>query len=380
WTATFTPTANVSAGASAIYANLTGVRDDAGNAGTYGTYSTYYSVDTVRPTATITLADTALAAGETTTVTFRFNEPVTGFDASDIGLSNANGTLGPLTPNANRTAWTATFTPTANVSAGANTIRVNFAGVSDVAGNAGTGAATSAHYTVDTRDTSDPTTTITLADSLLTAGETTTVTFRFSEPVTGFDASDINLSNANGSLGPLTPNANRTAWTATFTPTANASAGANTIRVNLAGVRDDAGNAGTGSAISANYSVDTMGPTVTITLANKSLIAGETTTVTFTFNEPVNGFDARDINLGSAYDTLSPLTPNANRTVWTATLTTTLTPTADNHPLINIIYVNLPGVTDDAGNAGDAGYANTDFAPSACYFVNAVMHPTATIT
>ncbi|MCW8209400.1 hypothetical protein D8B24_20855, partial [Verminephrobacter aporrectodeae subsp. tuberculatae] len=372
WTATFTPTANVSA-RNTIYAKLTGVRDDAGNTGTYN--SAYYSVDTVRPTATITLANTALAAGETTTVTFRFNEPVNGFDASDIDLSDAHGTLGPLTPDANRTAWTAwtaTFTPTANVSAGANTIRVNFAGVRDVAGNAGTGAATSANYTMDTRDTSDPTTTITLADSLLTVGETTTVSFHFSEPVTGFDASDINLSNANGSLGPLTPNANRTAWTATFTPTANVNAGTNTICVNLAGVRNAAGNAGTGNAISANYSVDTMGPTATITLANNSLTAGETTTVTFSFNEPVNGFDASDIDLWSNYNTLGPLTPNANRTAWTATLTATWT--ANDYSTLNTIHVGLASVTDDAGNAG------TDFARG-YYCVNpSVMLPTATIT
>ncbi|MCW8209807.1 glycosyl hydrolase, partial [Verminephrobacter aporrectodeae subsp. tuberculatae] len=83
-----------------------------------------YFVDTMRPTATITLADTALTAGETTTVTFRFSTSVTGFDASNINLSNANGTLGPLTSNANHTVWTATFTPTANVNDTTNTIRV----------------------------------------------------------------------------------------------------------------------------------------------------------------------------------------------------------------------------------------------------------------
>ncbi|WP_010107347.1 Ig-like domain-containing protein, partial [Verminephrobacter aporrectodeae] len=74
--------------------------------------------------------------------------------------------------------------------------------------------------------------------------------------------------------------------TATFTPTANASAPTNTIRVNLRGVRDDAGNAGTGSAISTNYSVDTVRPTATIALADNALIAGESTTVTIRFNEP----------------------------------------------------------------------------------------------
>ncbi|MCW8201227.1 hypothetical protein D8B23_23255, partial [Verminephrobacter aporrectodeae subsp. tuberculatae] len=64
---------------------------------------------------TITLADTALTVGETTAVTIRFNEPVNGFTSDDVVLTDANGTLGTLTSNANRTVWTATFTPTANV-------------------------------------------------------------------------------------------------------------------------------------------------------------------------------------------------------------------------------------------------------------------------
>ncbi|MCW8209826.1 hypothetical protein D8B24_23145, partial [Verminephrobacter aporrectodeae subsp. tuberculatae] len=71
--------------------------------------------DTTGPTATITLADSALTVGETTTVTINFNEPVTNFDASDIVLTDANGTLGTLTANADGKTWTATFTPTANV-------------------------------------------------------------------------------------------------------------------------------------------------------------------------------------------------------------------------------------------------------------------------
>ena len=36
-----------------------------------------------------------------------------------------------------------------------------------------------------------------------TKGETTTLTFDFSEPVTGFTASDISLSPKIGTLGPL---------------------------------------------------------------------------------------------------------------------------------------------------------------------------------
>ncbi|MCW8201022.1 hypothetical protein D8B23_22205, partial [Verminephrobacter aporrectodeae subsp. tuberculatae] len=122
-----------------------------------------------------------------------------------------------------------------------------------------TGSASSDNYSVDTRpaDTTGPTATIALADNALTAGESTTVTITFNEPVNNFDASDIVLTDANGTLSTPTANTERTVWTATFTPTANVNARTNTIRVNLAGVRDDANNAGTGSASSDNYSVDT---------------------------------------------------------------------------------------------------------------------------
>ncbi|MCW8177829.1 Ig-like domain-containing protein, partial [Verminephrobacter aporrectodeae] len=141
------------------------------------------------------------------------------FDASDIVLTDANGTLGTLTANADGKTWTATFTPTANVNDTTNTISVNLAGVTDTAGNAGVSTATSANYTVDTRpaDTTGLTATITLADSALTVGETTAVTIRFNEPVTGFANDDIVLTDANGTLSTLTPNADRTVWTATFT-------------------------------------------------------------------------------------------------------------------------------------------------------------------
>ncbi|MCW8209854.1 hypothetical protein D8B24_23285, partial [Verminephrobacter aporrectodeae subsp. tuberculatae] len=68
-----------------------------------------------------------------------------------------------------------------------------------------------------------------------------------------------------------------TVWTSTFTPTDNTNAATNTIRVNLANVRDDAGNAGTDGTISANYSVHTTRPTATVVLADSALSAGETT-------------------------------------------------------------------------------------------------------
>ncbi|MCW8167350.1 hypothetical protein D8B21_21385, partial [Verminephrobacter aporrectodeae subsp. tuberculatae] len=137
---------------------LAGITDLAGNAGVGTADSTVrYDIDTVLPSVTITLADSSLTSGETTTVSFSFNEAVNGFDASKIDLSNANGTLGPLIASADGKTWTATFTPSANVADTSNTIGVNMSGVRDQAGNSATGTITSANYTVDTRsDTTAP--------------------------------------------------------------------------------------------------------------------------------------------------------------------------------------------------------------------------------
>ncbi|MCW8200899.1 hypothetical protein D8B23_21535, partial [Verminephrobacter aporrectodeae subsp. tuberculatae] len=261
-------------------------------------------------------------------------------DTDDIVYTN--GTLTTPTANAARTVWTATYTPAEDISARVNTIRVNLAGITDDAGNTGTGSAISANYSVDnTRPTA---TSITLADSALTAGETTTVSFRFNEPVNGLDTSDIVCPN--GRLSTPVANAERTLWTATLTPNAHANARTNAIRVDLTGVRDDAGNAGTGRASSTNYSVHTTRPTATITLADSTLTAGESTTVRFIFNEPVNGLDASDIVCPNGR--LSPPTANAERTLWTATLT----PNAGANAATNTIRVDLAGVTNDTGNAG----------------------------
>lgn len=60
-----------------------------------------------------------------------------------------------------------------------------------------------------------PTLEISAADLNLAAGESTTITFSFSEAVTGFNSSDITV--AGGSLTGLTTTDNIT-WTATFTP------------------------------------------------------------------------------------------------------------------------------------------------------------------
>src|SRR5690606_23626192 len=66
-------------------------------------------VDSLPPTASIVVADTALAIGETTIVTITFSEAVTGLTSADFTASN--GSLSNLSSGDGGITWTATFTP-----------------------------------------------------------------------------------------------------------------------------------------------------------------------------------------------------------------------------------------------------------------------------
>ncbi|HET7740253.1 MAG TPA: Ig-like domain-containing protein [Mycobacterium sp.] len=107
-------------------------------------------MDTQRPTATISVADTVLRDGQSTTVTFTFSEAVTGFTNADLTVSN--GTLSGLSTADGGLTYTATFTPNTYVSDSTNTITLNGtgAGISDAVGNAYIGTTVSANYSVKT--------------------------------------------------------------------------------------------------------------------------------------------------------------------------------------------------------------------------------------
>ncbi|MBC3350343.1 flagellar hook-length control protein FliK, partial [Pseudomonas sp. SWRI196] len=146
WTATLTPSASISDATNLIILANTGVADAAGNAGTGTTSSNNYAVDTVRPTATIVVADNALSVGETSLVTITFNEAVTGFTTADLTV--ANGTITGLSSGDGGITWTGTLTPSASVSDTSNLITLDNTGVTDAAGNAGTGTTDSNNYAI----------------------------------------------------------------------------------------------------------------------------------------------------------------------------------------------------------------------------------------
>ncbi|QXH95208.1 DUF4347 domain-containing protein [Pseudomonas ogarae] len=359
WTATFTPTGGVTDTSNVISLNSGGIVDLAGNLNVGGTDSNNYALDTERPTATIVLSDSVLKPGETAQVTITFSEAVTGFSNAD--LSVANGTLSAVSSSDGGLTWTATFTPTLGVTDASNLITLDNTGVSDAAGNTGTGTTDSANYVVETQV---PTATIVVADSALQIGETSQVTITFSEAVSGFDNSDLTISN--GTLSNVSSTDGGVTWTATFTPSASITDTSNLISLDTSGVVNASGNSGVGVVDSNNYAIDTVRPGATITVGDTSLGIGQSTTVTISFTEAVSGFDLSDLSVANGV--LSNLASSDGGLTWTATLT----PTAGVNDATNLILLDASNVQDLAGNAG------VGIAISANYALDATR-PTATI-
>jgi len=360
WTATFTPTSSITDATNLITLDNTGVTDGAGNTGSGTTTSNNYSIDTVRPTATVVVANSNLAIGQTSLVTVTFSEAVAGFTNADLTV--ANGTLSAVSSSDGGVTWTATFTPTSNITDTSNLITLDNTGVTDQAGNAGSGTTDSNNYAIDTQR---PTATLVLADSNLTVGETTTLTVTFSEAVSGFTLADLTVQN--GTLSGLYSSDGGVTWTATFTPSINVQAPTNFISLSNAGVADLAGNAGSGSTFSNNYTVNTLQPTATIVMSDSALRIGETSLVTFTFSEAVIGFTNADLTIANG--TLSMLSSSDGGITWTATFT----PTSNVTDTTNLITLDNSGVV--GVNSGNAGFGTTS---SNNYAID-TARPTATI-
>lgn len=196
-------------------------------------------------------------------------------------------------------------------------------------------------------------TSITLSDTNLRIGETATVTITFAEAVTGLDAGDLTV--AGGTIGALSSADGGITWTTTFTPTSNLTSGTNVITLNNTGVMDLAGNIGSGSTDSGNYAIDTQRPTATIVVTDSVLKAGQTTTVTITFNEAVTGLGIGDFLVDNG--TLSGLSSNDGGITWTATLT----PSATITDTSNLITLDNTGVQDLAGNAGSGSTDSNNY-------------------
>jgi len=357
WTATLTPTSNLTDSTNVITLSNAGVIDFSGNVGTGTTNSNNYAMDTQRPTATVVVSDSGLIAGETALVTITFSEAVNGFTNADLTI--ANGTLSAVSSGDGGVTWTATLTPASNVTDSTNVITLNNTGFTDVPGNAGSGTTNSNNYAIDNVR---PTATVVVADTSLIIGETALVTITFSEAVVGFTNADLTI--ANGTLSAVSTGDGGVTWTATLTPTSNLTDSTNVITLSNAGVTDASGNAGTGTTNSNNYAIDTERPTVTTSAPSVSTIAAGAGSVTYTVTYADTNFASSSLTTPGI--TLNP-TGTANGTVGLSGSGTSYTVTISSITGVGSLGITVGANTslDTAGNANLVSLASTTFAVTA---------------
>ena len=169
------------------------------------------SGDTTPPTLAISSGASSPTTVSPIPVTMTFDEQVTGFDSSDLNITN--GSMSNFSGNG--TIWTMDVTP---FSDGAVDVNVSAGSADDLAGNANLA---SNLFTIDyssAPDTTAPTVSISSSESSPTSNTNIPVTISFSEAITGFDLSDLSVTN--GSVSNLVPDGQNIIWTMDLTPAA----------------------------------------------------------------------------------------------------------------------------------------------------------------
>jgi hypothetical protein len=258
------------------------------------------------------------------TLVFTFSEPVTQFDKTDITLAGTatGGTVQTFTANGDGTVYTAVVggfttkgTVTAALTAGAGI---------DAAGNPTPAAGP---VTVAVADLTAPVGTIMgSGGTALPAAYSDPLAFQvtFSEPVTGFDKNDISLAGSTakgGAVQDVVPNADNTV----FAVTLGGFSGKGDVVVSLAAnaAADAAGNTSAAVGPVTVATADTVAPTVTVTGPGPLPLAFvDPVAVTFTFSEPVTGFDRSDIQLTGTQTggEIQNFTASADNKVFTVTV------------------------------------------------------------
>ncbi|WP_420387526.1 Ig-like domain-containing protein [Roseivirga sp.] len=282
------------------------------------------SYDATAPTVSITTGASDPTNSSPFSATFTFSESVTGFALGDISVGN--GSASNLAGSGD--TYTADITPSGD---GTVTVDVNAGVATDAAGNSNT-AATQLSLSYDG---TAPTVTISTGTSDPTNSSPFSVTFTFSESVSGFVVGDISVGN--GSASNFAGSGDT--YTADITPSGD---GTVTVDVNAGVATDGAGNSNT-AATQLSLTYDATSPTVTISTGEGDPTNTSPFSTTFTFSESVTGFALGDISVGNG--SASNLAGSGD------TYTADITPSGDGTVTVD---VNAGVATDAAGNSNTA--------------------------
>jgi hypothetical protein len=328
YTASFNPTdgvytIKVPAGA---FVDALGNSNTASNTFTFTFDSGRPNIDITSPT----VANNAMTKNSPIELIFTSTEATTTFLREDISYNN--GDLSILNP-ISETVYTAIFSPYQGVC----TISVPADKFTDAAGNMNNASNTFTFTFDSVRPRMDISANI--ANNAIAKNESIELTFTSDEPINGFVEGGIDITN--GRLSNFQA-ISATVYKATFAPL---NQGLCTINVDSNKFTDYFGNSNTASNTFI-WTFDSRPPTMIITssnVVNNATTNNTSIELTFTSDEPINGFLKEDIvvNKGSLSNFLA-----RSRTVYTATF-------APAQGVCTII-VGADKYSDDAGNSNTA--------------------------
>jgi hypothetical protein len=322
--------------------NTATITDLAGNAlsGLPFTGGQVYTVYKTAPgVASITRADPNPTSAASVNFIVTFTEAVTGVGVADFALTLTGGISGASVTGVSGSG--AVYTVTVSTGTGDGTLRLDIptaATITDLAGNALSGLP----YTggqVYTVDKTAPGVTMTSSAPNPTNSAPIPVTVTFSEPVTGFTAGDIAVSN--GSVSNFAGGG--ASYTFDLIPAANGPVTA-TIAANVA--VDAAGNGNTAASFSRTY--DTTAPGVTaITRADPNPTNAASVNFIVTFTEAVTGVGVADfaLTLTGGISGASVTGVSGSGAVYTVTVST-----GTGNGTLRLDIPNTATITDLAGN------------------------------
>ncbi|MFO7829820.1 MAG: Ig-like domain-containing protein [Bacteroidales bacterium] len=306
------------------------IQDEAGNnfagIGSSSVWS-FNTVDLTSPTVNITSSEDDPTYNNPFVVIITFSEEVTGFSAGDITVGN--GSVSNLESQDN-IEFIAQIAP---LSVGSVTIDVNANVASDLSGNGNTAAN---QFSIEFAG-EKPGVTISSTESAYVNTYPIPIDILFTEEVSGFDVSDITITN--GSVSNLVT-ADNISFTADVTPTDE---GEITIQISAGLVANSIGNTNTASNL-FTIVYDVTSPMVDITSSESTLTNVSPFNITITFNEEVAGFEIADITVGNGAASDLSTTDNL---VYNAAVT----PASDGEVTVDI---DAAVATDLAGNNNDA--------------------------
>ncbi len=299
------------------------------------------------PTVAITGIPAKINNTNALTATFTFSEAVTGFEKADITVTG--GTAGTFSATST-TVYTLGITPDGD----ANVVVTVAANSATDGTNMGPASAESA---TAVWDETAPTVEITGVPGKISNRDAFTVTFSFSETVTGFDTDDVSVTNGDKSAF----SGSGSSYTVVVTPNADADV---TVTVAAGGATDGL-NTGPANAVSATATWDASVPTVEISGVPKRITTRAAFTVTFTFSESVTDFVTGDVTVtngdkssftgsGSSYTVV--VTPNADADVTVTVDANSATDGTNTGPTADVVATAVfgapaaPTVTATAGN------------------------------